>query len=464
MSAQAARPSLVALFPIALLLGVFATLTIPLTVHEIRRQASASPPVTSEAFDQDRYHLQVIRHFARQIPRVDLVRYPSATTPGYHLLQAIVHRVFGGRVWPMLAVNLLIGFALIGLTWRLLKPGAGAWGAAALTAPLACSSYIVGSTVWLTTDALGWLCVVGAVGLALMPARSSVRLGVAGLAATAAVLVRQIHLWSAAPVLAAGVLLSPLARRLPSFARDRESASGPGRWPTLVVGVGGFLLPVAAVVAFALAWGGLIPVDDEIRSLHGTGPTPAGPAFMLAMLGIFAPAAVLAIPGALRGALRSPACWSAGAVVWLLSAIPLTGFDPEAQRQFGWVWRVVDVIGRSLTDPLRARSPVIVALAGIGGMSVAALWLSARGAGRSGTGTMLVLTMLGFTLAQSANPAVWQRYYEPAAILFIALLAAIAFDPASPPRKLRLVPLVLVALMQFALTIITTHREVFAGG
>src|SRR5215204_5263041 len=49
-------------------------------------------------FDQDVYHLRAIRTFAQQWPHPDFHDYASATTPGYHLLLALIDRYVSDSV------------------------------------------------------------------------------------------------------------------------------------------------------------------------------------------------------------------------------------------------------------------------------------------------------------------------------------------------------------------------------
>src|SRR4051794_39707330 len=44
------------------------------------------------SYDQNVYHLPTIRQFASELPRPDFSNYLSATTPGYHLILAILSR------------------------------------------------------------------------------------------------------------------------------------------------------------------------------------------------------------------------------------------------------------------------------------------------------------------------------------------------------------------------------------
>ena len=107
---------------------------------------------TSEAFDQDRFHLPTIRTLADQLPRPDLVNLQSATAPGYHLLMAALARggVDGERGLRLASSGL--SFAMLLVVWAVAARRAGPWAGGLLTLPVLCSSYVLGGAIWLTTD------------------------------------------------------------------------------------------------------------------------------------------------------------------------------------------------------------------------------------------------------------------------------------------------------------------------
>ena len=79
----------------AVLCLLFCVLIWPVVFSAQGRLGDAAPDInypTSEMGDQRKYHEPTILVFAEQWPRVDLVNYPSATSPGYHLVLAVVAR------------------------------------------------------------------------------------------------------------------------------------------------------------------------------------------------------------------------------------------------------------------------------------------------------------------------------------------------------------------------------------
>ena len=92
---------------------------------------------TSEATDEAVAHLPAIRQFAAELPAPDLADYPSATSPGYHLLMSLPARA-GAGVHALRVLGSLAGLALVLLSWRVAAACAGPAVARARALPVAC--------------------------------------------------------------------------------------------------------------------------------------------------------------------------------------------------------------------------------------------------------------------------------------------------------------------------------------
>ena len=126
---------------------------------------------TSEATDEAVAHLPAVRQFAAELPAPDLSDYPSATSPGYHLLMSLPARA-GLGVHGLRVLGSLAGLALVLLAWRMAAACAGPAVALALALPLACSTYVLSGCAWLTTDVLSVLIASATVAVAaFMPPR-----------------------------------------------------------------------------------------------------------------------------------------------------------------------------------------------------------------------------------------------------------------------------------------------------
>ncbi|MEM9082383.1 MAG: hypothetical protein AAGB34_02220 [Planctomycetota bacterium] len=481
---------------LALLLGILSLAAVPLGIFEAQRPtivASEDPNIkigpfpTSEAHDQDLYHMVVIERFSEQLPAVNLKEYPSATTPFYHLLQGVVYAFTGGSKWALIGINLLIMLGLVAVVWRIAALRSRPWRGAILTALLAFNIYTFGSGVWLTTDNLAWLFVALAIGLVVFGPATHLRIILAAILVTLAVLTRQVHIWAIAPVGLAALMRTPLVRFAPAFVRHESDESNSTSWSYFATA---FVcaIPFMALGVFYFMWGGLTQqIEEGILEYHGLGYEPAGLVFGLAMVGILGVFVLtLILPTALR-TLRSPTAWIIAVVTIALATIPSTSRilpppplettenavvsaqeleDYEAQknaslaRGHGWVWKLpvqkIQVAAAPLFDQ---RSPVLILAAGAGAMVLMMLWLGASATGNRGPASVLILTFVGFLIAQAANSAVWQRYYEPMVLITLILLCALAIGK-EPMAKARWIgPAVLLAI-QLALLSITTGREV----
>ena len=206
------------------------------------------------------------------------------------------------------------------------------------------------------------------------------------------------------------------------------------------------LASVAGIEAGRFREGG----DDamELAGTH-TGVNPSVVLLTLALVGLAGAffGGYLLRPFSVAWAERRSLCvramaLGAGAGLVLAVALP-SSFDREAGRYSG-LW---NAIGKLPT--LADRSPVMLALAPLGGAVLAALWLTLT----RRSGWMLVASVAGFAIAQSANHQAWQRYVEPMALIVLTLGVALALAPqrdeasARPPRWAHAGPLALAALL-----------------
>lgn len=416
------------------LIVAFAALTLPgiLLTGDLRRQGDSGPQyLVNEAGDQEKFHLPVIRKFVEQWPDVDLVNYHSATSPGYHLFMAGIVKVFGDHVVLLQLVNAGISLLLLlnvarGAA-RLISPTFAAFAAA----PLLCSSYFLGSSIWLTTDNAALLFVTLALGSAALAPANPIRSLRQGVFAGLAVATRQLHVWLAAPILISAAHRSGYFERWVPKVPVAEHPPRPGGMPALVAGVIGAAIPFAVLGYFVWIWGGLIP--PAYRDLHGGGDVEsvagsanfALPALALSLLGALG---VFYLPVARKQlrALRPTDPLVIGCVViGLVAALaPATSFDPAAGRRYGWMWEII----RRLPAPMdRSVAPMV--LAPLGTLMVLLLWRTAKAAGRARQASILVFGLVCWMTAQTANAQAWQRYCEPLILIFLAWMACLAARP-----------------------------------
>lgn len=432
----------------AMLAAAFAAAVLPV--------AFLGADATSEAWDESTSHLPVIRQFASEWPRPDLVGYPSATAPGYHLLMAIPARV-GLGVHALRALSGLFGLALVLVAWRGAARWAGPWLGAMLVLPVAIGTYVVSGSAWLTTDVLSVLLGTALVAVVAWQPPCARTFLAAGTLFAASVAVRQTNVFLAAPVLAAGLLGSPAGRA--ASPAEQWAGDEPRAWSrtwgaTLALVPGALLL-----AAFVRAWGGLTP--PAFRAMHDAGLSPVAPVYGLALVGCWGAVLVSAMPTEAMRAFRRHA-WAVLALVALTAfaaALPESGWSKDAGRWGGPLWTFV----RALPS-WEARSPFVIALAMAGTFVLSVLWIRAAEAGRGRMATVVTVSLLAMFVAQAGNSQVWERYFDPAILVALAWLAAMGIDRTRPHSAGRLaLGALALAAVQASISAVTVWLPAFRG-
>jgi len=362
-------------------------------------------PSSRITYDEQTHHVPAIRRFAEQMPTPDLRDYPVATTPGYHLVMAMASRYLGANESGLRGINIGLSMGLMGiLGWGLAKRQPIGW-AVLLGLPLLLCVYVVTSAAWLLPENAAWALVALILVLALE--RPTTRtIFMMGAALAVLVLVRQAHVWCGAVILAAALM-------------DEDTK------PNLRRGALGAAATVPAAVAlgaFVTIWGGLVPPmfqpggkAYELSTQYG-GWGPAAPAFTLAMLGFFGVPLLAWFWPAARQRLGKR-FWT---VVLIGAAAGLiVGLVPETSYHFpdrrSGLWRAVDML-----PVFHERSPLIVCLAAAGGAVVTLAFMAVGHRERA----ILAVALFGFVAAQTVNPMIWQRYYEPFLLIWLVLAAS----------------------------------------
>ena len=352
----------------------------------------------SEAFDEIRYHRPVIEQFARELPFVDLHNYESATTPGYHLLAALILRFTNTNTVRLVFFFVYLLLPLLILNAVLVRAGPLAGVMSALT--LIFSSYFISASVWLTTDNLALLFVLGSI-LAILKSFNVVNawrwLLLASLCTVGAILVRQIHLWLCGPLFLTTVIVSWRDNKL--------------NLKALVAGLSGCFFAVGIVAVFVVMWHGLTP--PGFLKQHGSQWNTAALVYNLSLFGAFS----ILYWGYLVPSGNDWKILSSGAAVGLLIALAVNSAPgTEAGHWGGPFW-----YASSRLPVVADRSVLFLVFSPIGGAAFA-LWLKRT---YNNHGWVILLACVAFTVAYTANHQVWQRYYEPFLLVMLALLAGL---------------------------------------
>lgn len=481
---DARRPLVIAAWAFALTWLVLAGLIL------LSHHSGSAFNVGRAKFDQDLFHLKVITQFAQELPTPGLRDYLSATTPGYHLVLAVVQRVFGA---PELMLRLVAALCTAGLVGLLVWAGANAsrvrrqhradwWWAVAPALPVLCSSYVVQSGMYLLPDNAAWLMVglVMVLSLKISAMRSadeaerigSLRRGIIFGACLLAALVftRQIHIWAAA-VVWTGVLVAcarldhtPSKAVLP-FRQTIEHVRAMLRSLTnraVVFTVLATMPAFAIVCGFVLVWGGLTPpkfrastnpdaISGAVDATTVTGTSPATAVLVLALVGLFGlffagywlSSSLSQSPGNKRRIEAIIDTFKAGAlggvVAGVLAAIPTTTWLSPSRK--GALWEITRKFeGDSTLAGIRLPRLVIAdhvnlvmwLLAVVGGVVLGICWRSADVRAR----WVLAAGLIAFTAANCAQALSWQRYLEPLVLLWwVLMIASLRWD--APARLWR---------------------------
>lgn len=221
---------------------------------------------------------------------------------------------------------------------------------------------------------------------------------IASVAVVGAVLTRQIHIWLCGPL-----FISTLV-------------AGRAHRSTLIIGLVGCTATTIIVASFMALWGGLTP--PQFTAQHAGGFNFAA---MPYILGLFGGISLLYV-GFVAPTAADARALALGAVLGVaVTAVFTTAPDLDAGRWGGVLWRMA-----SHAPVVAGRSVVFLVLGGLGGAAIAA-WL--RRTGGSGGG-VLMLALLAFACAHTANSQVWQRYYEPFLLVLVALFASRVRQPS----------------------------------
>lgn len=350
--------------------------------------------------DELNYHLRTIRELARELPSPDLEGIYTATTPGFHLVLSVVARLVTDEREALEVVGALFSLAMILVAYRLIARYTDRWLAFALTLPLLFSHYVLQSAAWLNTDNAAVLFILLTLGVALEPPMTVSAFARGGVYVFLAVWVRQVALWAAGPFVFAAALAA-------GFRSLR---------PVVLAGIA--LIPaLASLAVLAATWGQLTPPRFAAQS----GASPAALPFTLALVGLFGwffAACAVRMDDLVRG--RAPLVAAAVGAL-LAAAAPTSESTHLQQRTGGGLWKTVDA-----TPTVADRSLLIFVLAAAGGVVLVGLWRAAVRAAMSRPALIVLVAIASLALAQAGTVRTYQRYFEPALLVLLALLATFA--------------------------------------
>jgi hypothetical protein len=198
-----------------------------------------------------------------------------------------------------------------------------------------------------------------------------------------------------------------------------------------------------------LLWGGLLP--PRFVGHHG-GWNATAFVFGLALIGFYGLPWLLLMPADVRRTLASRAGAAALVVAGGASIAP-SSYSVEAGRWGGWLWEAV-----RRTPAMLDRSVLLIGLAITGALVIATVARRASERGHSRELWLIGVALVTWMAAQSANFQVWQRYFEPAVLILLSWLIALAPPPLENGRWL--LPLAMAGAVLTA-TILLVHGDVY---
>ncbi len=359
-------------------------------------------PQLFDDLDERLFHLPAIEQFALQLPTPDLIDYPSATTPLYHLVLSLIAAPFAHNVSVLRVVNLLISLGALAVAWQTLARWGTGKSATVMAAMLACSPYFIGPATRLSTDNAALLAVFAAIGL-MEPKQDRPR--AAGWVTTAAILTRQLHVWLIGLMLLRGLHV-PAERK---------------RWLMSAA------IPLISIAGFVVAWGALTP--PSFSRGHAAGLNVDTLVFKLTIFGLYG---LFVLPWFAPVAAKHKRAIGASvsAALVLLCIIHLP-YQDNPNRWGGAIWQ------------LAARTPAFLDVP-------TSFWvLAPLGAGIVATlafcgprGRYLFVCVCLWSLAGLASARAYQKYSDPL-ILFVLGLAVQQLP--RPPQWAWLGPAALIA-------------------
>lgn len=423
------------------LISFLGALALPLTIILV------TPPRGRAAWDAFAYHERFIRDLITTWPSPDLSNPLTATTPGYHMLLALIARLGFESPTQLRIVSAVIGAVLIALLSATIAKSRGALMGVVLALPMVCSIYVLSSSAHILPDNLGWIGVLVILILAHCSTWNIRRLVLCAAVLALLVFVRQIHVWVAGVVWCAAFV-----RAHPGVAVTQKLGSRIG-WGVLALVL---TVPAFGVVWwFVNHWDGLTPPRFQNDM---SGANPATPAFILFQFALLSAAFAPMGWSVLRARWRDsrPALVGAFLIGLVVSVVVATSADPDAGRSTGW-WAIVGA-GPVVMD----RSVVILAMAPIGAVIVGALCAGLD----KHRGWVALSAVCGFVAAQSATHHSWSRYHEPFILMFVALLlgwARIEYSKRTIALTRITLVLVSIALLGIALKDLVRGKVVEPG-
>lgn len=410
---------------------------------------------SNKSYDMDNHHLPVVRSFAEQLPAVDLSDYSSATTPGMHLLLAVITKVFGPSETILQVTTCVFGALLIFIAWWYASTVARPWIALAAVTPLALNPYTLGNAIWVMTDNISLALISITIGSSVFLRPRIKTLVGTSFALLGAILIRQINLWVIAGVWVVTIFSLPALRdRLP-WRDELDEGFSAARVFAISIGV---FVSIGVLAVFIWMWGGLVP--PSFKGFHSRGINIAVTPYVLTLFAVYAAPMWLIFGQRMFANKQTVRAMGVGALVGLFFGAlfeSTTGLD--VGRMGGWMWLLT-----GSSPAVADRSLFLVFGSLVGGGLIGALMGMLAEAGRGRAVFLLLLFAASFLAAYTVNSQAFQRYFDGPVLLFAGwcMVLAMRKDENNGGQRV-LFCSALMALMQLVFCSWTIYRPLFFG-
>jgi hypothetical protein len=424
--------------------------------------------------DERNLFLPLVVRFAQQWPFFDIAHYSVpgrvlAMGPGYFMFMATIYRFVSSNLIVLRLINSLVGLCLFLYLYRYLSRACGKPIGFLLTLSFVFSRHAIGSEIYLHTEMLALL--FSAIALVeLIAPGGQWRFAISGVCVAGAVLVRQNLIWLCAPIAA-----SPLVDRWwqkrsqtagsetagsetagsetagsENAGSETAGSEAVGSGSTFTWALVGCAIPLATLGALCLAWGGHLappgmPGSPAIQ--------PSSIPFALSLIGIFTLVWLPVLRRLGTGGNFSKSRAIVLATLAVISALVApTVLNEPSGRHGGPLWDM------TLTFPsIGGRSLLFVLLAPFGAFGLYALFEAARANGRTRDAVVLLSAFLGFLAVQVVSYSLYQRYFEPWAMLLFVLLLSLTNLKGKPA----VITALAFSLFNLAITVIRVYMVYF---
>jgi hypothetical protein len=397
--------------------------------------------------DEANFHLPTIRQITKNWPRLDLKAASySAVSPGYHYLLATFAVGFGDDRTTLRAINWIVSAALPFILYCFIRQRLPRLTASLVLLPLVASNFFVKSACWVLPDNAALLAVILTL-VVLFESRSPCQISwKIGILAAIATAFRQLNIWLTAPI---------AANSIRQFVTDQQAGNRRakhGRWMELGVAIGSTAPSLIVLGVLLYAWNGVVP-----PSWRDTNQSPAfSMAFAAVILSLFGLFGAAYIPLCVRWKSWSRADgWliaTSASLGLLISVVSPTSYDADAGRWSGYLWLVVQQLPH-----WHGRSIFFCVFAPAGAAVLAALW-RAVASDSEWHGFLWAVACITWISVFIATRQLFQRYYEPTIIVFLAIAASYAECRVCVARTwMWYVPLLCLTLAQIAIVYVTIY-------